>query len=127
MTHGDFHAGCGSHVRISVRDLAGPHGLALSEIEHPATRKYPGIAVGSCDLAAGHRGLCEMYVETDQTEQGSIGHWIRWETVTYREPLPVPYEWVQSPDFCETKSAHGWWCSRPGGHEAGHSFRTEDL
>lgn len=95
-------------------------------MEHPASLKYPGVVVGSCERAARHAGLCEMYVAT---EQGTLGHWIRWEAAEVKSsvPLPLVYEWVQSRDFCEETSANGWRCSRAGGHDPGHVFLTEDL
>lgn len=126
MTNADFHAGCGSYVRISERDRSGPLGYAF-DIEHPASLKYPGVVVGSCERAAGHAGRCEMYVTSN--EGGTLGHWIRWEKPEAKSsvPLPLVYEWAHSDVFCEEKSANGWWCSRPGGHDPGHVFRTEDL
>lgn len=114
MTNADTHDGCSSYVRISKSDRSGPLGYAF-DLEHPASLKYPGLVVGACERAAGHCGLCEMYV--DSTDEGTVGHWIRWQApeVKTSVPLPVLYEWVHSGVFCEEVSANGLACSRPRG------------
>jgi hypothetical protein len=129
IDHADYHAQCGSYVRISVEDLNGPFGHALEEIEHPASAVYPGVYVGACELAAGHPGQCEMYVEGRQptaTEKGG-GYWIVWQRPPDSKTLPTKYAWVAQPDYCEVTSPYGWSCSRPAAHDGGHTFTAENC
>lgn len=65
----DFHAKCESYVRISIKDLNGKYGVYL-DTDHPDERSYPGVKVAACELAAGHQGECEMFVEGEGGHNG---------------------------------------------------------
>lgn len=125
--HADYHARCSSYVRITEQDLNGPFGWFLQEVKHPLTEVYPGVSVGECDLAAGHPGPCEMFVDSLGQGELSTGHWIVWQRPTHRAAatrydLAEEYQWVRSRKFCDARSPYNWLCGRPAGHDGGHAF-----
>ncbi|ONI81314.1 hypothetical protein ALI144C_22635 [Actinosynnema sp. ALI-1.44] len=76
----DYHAGCGSYVRLSAKDFQHPAAAiwAFEDMDHPATLKYPGVKVESCELAAGHEGLCEVFVDIPM-HGDQMTYWLQWQ------------------------------------------------
>lgn len=86
-------------------------------MEHPATLEYPGVKVESCDLAAGHEGLCEVFVNSTMNGD-QLTYWLQWQKA---EELAESHEWISGAG-CPAVSANGWHCTRRTGHDEGHVF-----
>ena len=124
MTSVDFHAQCESYVQISITDLNGRFGVYL-DVEHPNQRRYPGVKVAACQLAAGHLGECEMFVEGEGDDEQYRGHWLAWHHRDKYDELQSTYRWAMHPDCCAEQSPTGWYCVRYADHGGGHAFTIE--
>ncbi len=123
----DYHAQCQSHVRISIKDLNGRFGGELRLRTHPDTKKYPGVSVGTCQLAAGHPDRCEMFVDgTAGTTGPYLGYWMTWEHRSRYDEMQTEYRLDTYPDCCQAQSPYGWHCVRYNNHPGGHAFTIED-
>jgi hypothetical protein len=88
-----------------------------------ASLAYPNMIVGSWKLAAGHDGLCEMFVADREPELGRMEpHGISWEPDPADRGMQVRYRWQTAPAACSVASPHRWHCCRAAGHPGGHSF-----
>lgn|GEM_PF-2813401 len=127
MTSVDFHARCESYVRISIKDLNGKYGVYL-DTDHPDQHNYPGVKVAACELAAGHPGECEMFVEGDGGHNGEPyqGHWLAWHHRSKYDELQSTYRWTSHSECCQVQSPTGWHCNRYAKHRGGHAFIVED-
>lgn len=126
MTSVDFHVKCESYVRISIKDLNSKHAYLFGD--HPEQRRYPGVKVASCDLAAGHPGKCETFVDGEGGSNGEPykGHWLTWHHRSKYDELQTRYRWTSHPECCLAQSPTGWYCSRYAKHRGGHAFNIED-
>jgi hypothetical protein len=84
------------------------------------------VKVGSCELAADHDGLCEMFVDTTgATTRNPRKHWLTWRGAGRSNQLRTVYEWLTAPAGCDAMSLNGYRCTWPAGHSGGHSFTAE--
>jgi hypothetical protein len=85
------------------------------------------VKVGSCELAADHDGLCEMFVDTTgATATSPTRHWLTWPRVERSNQLRSGYGWFTAPASCDAQSLNDYRCTRPAGHRGGHSFTMND-
>jgi hypothetical protein len=126
LTSVDFHAQCESYVRISIKDLNGKYGVYL-DADHPDPGRYPGVKVAACELAAGHLGECEMFVEGEGgVGEPYEGHWLAWHYRSKFDELQSVYRWTVHSACCPAQSPAGWHCNRYANHAGGHAFIIEN-
>ncbi|MGI5186502.1 hypothetical protein ACQEVZ_60750 [Dactylosporangium sp. CA-152071] len=122
----DFNPRCESKARLSVKDLNGPFAYAVEE--HEDTERYPGVKVAVCDLAAGHAGNCEAFVDGTGAMNGEPyeGHWMTWQKPATSNELQRDYEWIVRPEGCQevSPSLPEQGCNRYADHAGGHAFHA---
>lgn len=116
----DFNPQCEAFVQISLKDVNGRFSYVWAD--HPASAMHPDVKVGSCDLAGGHDGRCEMFVDGEGSPSRS--HWIAWQTPQHLADLATTYEWITRPgsQCCQVQNPAGYHCTRHADHTGGHAF-----